>query len=247
MGWKTSLVRGLIRYGERKAIKYAGLRNSYGIGKGSIVQDIGNILDYAPQFDENSWESGCQDILNAAVDKAGNAGQETLIQDYFEPKALEYCRLAQQDFDSADFIEKMGNELGDTYYYAINEIIAETADQLDELRDSCDQSFMENVMFNKFGHIAGFTYLYRNTNNRMYGNMNSAIQAYSQAAVRNGYKTGDSSYASKYNLEKNRQSLISRFGSGRTIPWRSSSGMENVPGYAAYQAAAKRNGKIINP
>lgn len=231
----------------RASYRFNGLSNLNRIrGRGTRRLGVEDALDVAPRFDEQAWEEGVNDILSWAVDQAGNAGQVTLITDYLAPKVLDYCEYTQEEYDPEEFVRLMQDELGDTYYYAINEIIDEMASMLDELRDSVHQSFLENALF-ALGNPFGYAALYVSTPNRQYASNASALLSYDAAAMRNGYRSPTSSAGLKYNRELNRQKLIKQFGAGRTRAWKSASGMENNPGYAAYKAAAARNGKIINP
>jgi hypothetical protein len=249
MGLRKTILRGLVKnYYQNKAIKYAGLRSPWRIKNrrnayGDVIEDA---IDLAPKFDEAQWESGVQDTLDWAEGQAGNAGQITLINDYLSPKVIQYCVEIEEDFDPEEFVNLMQEELGDTYYYAINEIIDEISLMLDELRDACHQSFLENAAF-RLGTGFGHAFLYVSTPNRQYANMASALAAYGNARVRNGYRTTNTPAGRAFNSEKNRQALIKKYGKGPTQPWKSASGMDMVPGYAAYQQAAARNGKIIKP
>jgi hypothetical protein len=215
-------------------------------GRGTRRLGAEDGLELIPRFDEQAWEEGVNDVLSWALDQAGNAGQETLITDYLAPKVLDYCEYTQEEYNPEEFVRVMQDELGDTYYYAINEIIDEMALMIDELRDAVHQSFLENAAF-ALGNPFGYAALYASTRNRQYANNAAALLNYDAAAIRNGYRSATSSAGRKYNRELNRQKLIKQFGSGRTRAWKSASGMENNPGYASYKAAAARNGKIINP
>jgi len=241
----------------RSSYRANGLKNLSRVkGRGSQFDAV-DALDVAPKFDEQAWEEGINDTLSWAEDQAGNPGQTTLIVDYLSPKVLDYCELTQEEYDPDEFVNVMQDELGDDYYYAINEIIDEMALMLDELRDACHQSFLENVASNiLFGSSRAARYAskyafgagrYLPTPNRQYANMDTALRSYQAAAIRNGYKSTSTPEGRSYNREKNRQWLIQRFGSGKTQPVTSRSGMEKMPGYAAYQQAAARNGKIIRP
>lgn len=243
------LIRFLIRRAIRGSYRSYGLKNLSRVKgrrgyNGSLVEDA---IDLAPRFDEQAWEEGVNDILSWAEDQAGNAGQTTLIVDYLSPKVLDYCELTQEEYDPDEFVDVMKDELGDDYYYAINEIIDEMSLMLDELRDACHESFLENVASRL---QSGFrsTSAFFSTPNRVYSSYGAAYSNYQAAAARNGYRIGTSSADAKFNANKRRQSLIQRFGTGPTKPFGSSkSGMESMPGYAAYQQAAARNGKIIKP
>lgn len=227
----------LFRFLLRGVFRSNGLKNLSRIrGRGGFGAE--DALDLLPRFDEQAWEEGINDILSWAEDQAGNAGQVTLIVDYLSPKVLDYCELTQEEYDPTEFVNVMQDELGDTYYNAINEIIDEMASMLDELRDACHQSFMENLAF-RFGTGGA--------SSRIYGSQENALRIYEAARIRNGYRTTETAAGRAFNSEKNRQSLIKRFGTGPTKAWRSASGMDRMPGYAAYQQAAARNGKIIKP
>lgn len=242
----------------RSSYRANGLKNLSRVkGRGSQFDAL-DAYDVAPKFDEQAWEEGINDTLSWAEDQAGNAGQTTLIVDYLSPKVLDYCELTQEEYDPDEFVSVMQDELGDDYYYAINLIIDEMASMLDELRDACHQSFIENVANNiLFGSNRAARYAskyafgagrYLPTPNRQYANMDTALRSYQQAAIRNGYKTPTTAANRSFNKEKNRQWLIQRFGTGKTQAFGgSASGLERNPGYAAYQQAAARNGKIIKP
>jgi len=133
------LIRFLLRRAMRGSYRAAGLKNLSRVRgrrgyNGSLIEDA---IDLAPRFDEQAWEEGVNDILSWAEDQAGNPGQTTLIVDYLSPKVLDYCELTQEEYDPEEFVDVMKDELGDDYYYAINEIIDEMSNMLDELRDAC--------------------------------------------------------------------------------------------------------------
>jgi hypothetical protein len=239
------LIRFLLRRALRSSYRSAGLKNLSRIrGRGGY--GIEDLLDIAPKFDEQAWEEGINEILSWAEDQAGNAGQTTLIVDYLTPKVLDYCEFTQEEYDPDEFVDVMKDELGDDYYYAINEIIDEMAFMLDELRDACHQSFLENLAF-RISNPFGYASLYVSTPTRQYSSNAAALFNYRAASIRNGYKAPTTAANRAYNSERKRRELIKRFGAGPTKPLSSRSGMENMPGYAAYQQAAARNGKIIKP
>lgn len=232
-------------------------------------EDLADIGSSLPRFDSNQWESGVADVLSWAEDQAGNAGQITLIKDYLTDPVEAYCAEKEEEYDPTEFVNTMRDELGDTYYYAINEIIDEMSQYLDELRDACHQSLGEGAA-GLFGFVSGvnagirrgisnynrsryrsrasFNTMYAPTMDRQYSNMSTAMNAYWAAATRNGYKLPTTADNRQYNKEKNRQWLITRFGKGPTKAFGgSASGMEKLPGYAAYQQAAARNGVILKP
>jgi hypothetical protein len=213
------------------------------IGRQSWLDEVEDLLDIyqiSPKFDENYWESTYTDVIESMVQFAGNPGQQTLLTDYFPDPAKAYCSTAEKDYDPVAFVNYVQARLGDTYYYAINEIIDECSLILQEVWDQSKQTLMEGLFGQSFG--TDFS-----TVNRIYGSNRDALASYQAAAARNGDRTGNSPEDNKFNAEKRRQSLIKRFGSGPTKPLSSRSGMENIPAYAAYQQAAARNGKIIKP
>lgn len=203
-----------------------------------VFGDINNAGSKTGYLDDNLWEEAYTDVIDSQQDKAGNAGQETLLSDdYFGGHAKEYCKLNGKDYNAEDFVSYVKNHLGDDYYYAINEIIDECSD---ELYEAWDNSYAgDNIGEKLFGNFS--------TPTRVYSSYGAALANYQAAAIRNGYKLPTSAANMAYNSEKNRQNLIKRFGAGPTKAWRSASGMDSVPGYAAYQQAAARNGKIIKP
>jgi hypothetical protein len=247
----------LLRFILRGVFRSNGIKKNLSRIKGRSRFGAEDAIDLAPRFDQQAWEEGVQETLSWAVDQAGNPGQTTLLEDFLTPKALDYCEITQEEFDPEEYVSVMKDELGDDYYFAINEIIDETALMLDELREECHTSLMENVGYRMMsGSAAAGRYAskyafgagrYLPTPYRAHSNMDTAIRSYQAAAIRRGYKSTDTAAGRAFNSEKNRQNLIKRFGSGPTKAFRSSSGMDRAPGYAAYQQAAARNGKIIKP
>jgi hypothetical protein len=269
------VIRFVMRRAFRSSLRNYGARrfsrsNSWLSLSRYDFEDLADIGYSLPRFDEQQWEDGIEEILEWAFEQAGNPGQETLIKDYLTEPATAYCMEKEEDYIPEEFVNTMKDQLGDTYYYAINEIIDQVAEYLDELRDACHQSLMEGAagLFGfasgvNAGRLRGIANYQRNairsrasfinsmyvpTMGRQYANMNIALQNYQAAAIRNGYKTPDTSANRQFNKEKNRQWLITRFGTGKTQAFGGSrSGLERNPGYAAYQRAAAANGKIIRP
>lgn len=185
------------------------------------------------RFDEDLWEGYYYDIIEAQQDKAGNAGQETLLSDeYFGGDAKQYCRINGKNYEPEEFISYVKNNLGDDYYYAINIIIEECAI---ELYEAWDRSFSNDGIGDKlFGGDMG-------SNRRVYGSFSNALAVYSAAAAKRGYDLSGSAAGNAKNRELNRQSLIKRFGTGPTKAWNTS----NYYGSASYVNAAKKNGKNL--
>lgn len=205
------------------------------------IRPLGNIKlsklfeDRSEQaFDEGMWEDYYYDIIEAQQDKAGNAGQETLLSDdYFGGDAKQYCRLYNSEYNPDEFVRYVKNNLGDDYYYAINEIIDECAE---ELFEAWDRSYSNDGIGDKLfggGMFSG--------SNRVYGSFSNALANYTAAAAKRGYDLSGSAAGAKNNRELNRQALIKRFGSGPTKAWNTS----NYYASASYVNAAKRNGKNI--
>lgn len=199
---------------------------------------FGDISNRTGYLDDNLWEESYTEVIESQVDKAGNAGQTTLLgDDYFGNYAKDYCKIYGKDYNPEEFVSYVKNLLGDDYYNAINEIIDECSE---ELYEAWDYSFAgDNIGEKLFGSLS--------TPTRVYGSGAGAMANYQAAAARNGYRNTDTAAGRRFNSEKNRQSLIQRFGAGPTKAWRSGSGMDKTPGYSAYQQAAARNGKIIKP
>ena len=241
MGVSRYLIRGLVKAYRRDLLRKT-LAAKARRARRSWLDDLENTADIyslTPQFDERGWEEGYTEVIDSMVELAGNAGQETLLTDYFPDPAKDYCRRTEQDYDPDEFIQYVKVDLGDTYYYAINEIIDECASILTEVWD------MNYQNDNPLEWLVGSGD--RSTPGRIFESNSAALRAYQTNMARNGYLTGGGSAASAVNRQINRNYLIQRFGSGTTQAWRSSSGLERTPGYAAYQQAAARNGKIIKP
>lgn len=230
-----------VRPGSHERFMFLRNRRESG-GYNSLSEAFGDVTSRTGYLDDNLWEEAYTEVIESQVDKAGNAGQTTLLgDDYFGNYAKDYCRDNGKDYNPEEFISYVKNLLGDDYYNAINEIIDECSEELYEAwDDSYAGDNMGEKLFNSLSSV-------RLTNNRVFRSNASALSNYQAAASRNGYRSTNTAAGRAYNSEKNRQSLIKRFGSGPTKAWRSASGMDRSPGYGAYQQAAARNGKIIKP
>jgi hypothetical protein len=87
-------------------------------------------------FSREQWEYHYPDVLDNAKAKAGNAGQETILNDYWYPAAEEYCDQFGESFDRQDFLNYINNEIGDDKYNAVNIISEEAADELELFWDN---------------------------------------------------------------------------------------------------------------
>lgn len=144
---------------------------------GTLFEDLRSSRLGDGYFNNELWESHYTEIIENQVDKAGNSGQETLLEEteYFPSPALEYCKENGKDYDPEKFVDFVKNDLGDTYYYAINEIIDECSQ---ELLEAWDDAFAGDGM-------GDFLYNER----RAYGNFANALNVYSaRASARYGPK-----------------------------------------------------------
>jgi hypothetical protein len=225
---------GKVRPGSRERFMFLKNRRESG-GYGSLSEAFSDVR--GGYLDDNLWEEAYTEVIDSQVDKAGNAGQTTLLgDDYFANYAKDYCKLNGKDYNPEEFISYVKNLLGDDYYNAINEIIDQCSEELYEAWDSSYAG--DNIGEKLFGHLT--------TSNRIFKSNYSALSNYQAAASRNGYRSTATAAGRAFNSEKNRQSLIRRTGAGPTKAWRNA-GTDLGPGYGAYKSAAARNGKIIKP
>lgn len=102
-----------------------------------IGRSDGDVVPYR-NFNEEAWEAYSAEIIDSQIDKAGNPGQETLLgEDYFGGIAKGICLDLMEDYEPNDFVIRVQLALDDTYYNAINEIIAECAEELVEVHEEC--------------------------------------------------------------------------------------------------------------
>jgi hypothetical protein len=191
---------------------------------------LSRITSFDSNFDEDLWEEYYYEIIEAQQDKAGNAGQETLLgDDYFGNSAKLYCRLNGEDYDPDRFVSYVKNDLGDDYYYAINEIIDECAE---ELYEAWDRSYSNDGIGEKlFGGAIG-------SQRRVYGSFSNALAIYQSSATSRGYNFSGTAAANAANRALNKQSLIA---------WRKNNpnGTARVYASASYINAARKNGKNL--
>lgn len=97
---------------------------------------INKTLQRGGYLDNELWEEAYTEVIDSQIDKAGNAGQETLLgDDYFRQSAKQYCATNGNDYNPEDFISYVKNDLGDDYYNAISEITEECSEELLEAWD----------------------------------------------------------------------------------------------------------------
>lgn len=237
MGLGRYLIRSLVRSAERRS--YRMLTNKSNTNRNySAVSEIENLVDLynlTPQFNENGWEEAYTEVIDSMVEYAGNAGQETLLTEYFPLPAKRYCAEAEQDYTPEAFVQYVKIDLGDNYYNAISFIIDECSQILYEV---WDQNYQNDNFLEVF-----FGGLDRYTPGRTYSSMREAGMAYENARLRNGYRPNTTAENQRYNLEKNRTYLRTKFGSGKIRSWKSNiDGLELTTGYSAYQSAASARG-----
>lgn len=213
------------------------------------VEDLADILSLLPRFNEAGWEEDYTDIIDSAQDYAGNAGQYTILTDYFPDPAKKYCKDSQEEYNPDEFIAEVKYQLGDDKYYAINLIIEEVADVLQEAWDVnyYNDNFLEGLGFSGAQPI--FEYgSSKLTKNRIYGSGAAAYNAYSAAAARNGYKLGPGVTPAQRAANRNlrTQSLIRLTGSGKTKPFIfDKNDVTRTAGYGEYKSSAAARGITI--
>lgn len=133
------------------------------------------------------WEEYSTEVIETQIDKAGNAGQETLLgDDYFRKHAIDFCETVTDDYDDRAFVNYMENELGSDYYNAISEIIDECSQELFEAWDAAYSN--DGIADKSYGDF------YRG--NTVYGTFANAAAAYSnRAAVKFGNRNWNGSTA----------------------------------------------------
>lgn len=129
------------------------------------------------ELDQGLWEEYYTELIDSQVDKAGNAGQTTLLgDDYFRKEAKQFCRGVGSSYNPEAFISSVKNGLGDDYYNAISEITEECAI---ELVEAWDRAYRNDGVGEKlFGG-------YGMGGSRRFSNMESAFASYGAAAARN--------------------------------------------------------------
>ena len=130
-------------------------------------------------LDSDLWEEYSTEVIEAQIEKAGNAGQETLLgPDYFGKYAIAYCEGVVDDYDDQLFINSIEASLGPDYYNAISQIIEECAE---ELYEAWDNAYSNDGVGDKlFGDFYN--------SNSVYGTFGNAVSAYNTRAA-GKYKT----------------------------------------------------------
>jgi hypothetical protein len=136
--------------------------------------NIGSSLRLYENFNQEVWEEFYTQIIAAQEEKAGNAGQQTLLGEdqYFPGYAENYCEVNGEDYDPAGFVSTVRNDLGDDQYNAIREIIDECAVELEEAWAQCWSDGEGGDLFTSALDFGGFY-----NANSVYGTFGNAIQA----------------------------------------------------------------------
>ena len=154
-------------------------RSSRDIYISTARSNIGSALRLSENFDEQLWEEAYTEIIAAQEEKAGNAGQTTLLseQQYFPGYAENYCSFNGEDYDPAEFVSTVSNDLGDDYYNAIREIIDECSAELEEAWAQCFSDGEGGDLFTSALDFGGFY-----NRNSVYGTFGNAARIQSQIA-----------------------------------------------------------------
>jgi hypothetical protein len=208
------------------------------------LEDLADVFSLLPRFNEAGWEEDYTDIIDSAQDFAGNPGQYTILTDYFPEPAKRYCKYAEEEYNPEEFVREVKDDLGDDKYYAINLIIDEVADLLQEAWDVnyYNDNFLEGLGFS--GAQPVFEYgSSKLTKNRIYGSTGAAYAAYSAAATRNGFALGATGGQKAANRSMRVQNLIRLTGTYRNTKATTfdKSSITNTPGYMSYKSAMNAN------
>jgi hypothetical protein len=145
----------------------------------TVRSNVGTSLRLYENFDEQLWEESYTEIIAAQEEKAGNAGQETLLgeQEYFIGAAENYCSIYGEDYDPQQFVSRVRSDLGDDYYNAIREIIDECAVELEEAWAQCWSDGEGGDLFTGALDFGGFY-----NSNSIYGTFGNAARIQSNLA-----------------------------------------------------------------
>ena len=201
MGLRRSIFRRALRMMDNSnarsrrnaTISYRYSRTGFGDGDSSRQK----------KWHEDIWEQGYLEVIGYQAQKAGNSGQETLLgeEEYFPQAAKFFCMSSQQNYDAERFVAYVKQDLGDTYYYAINEIIDECSDELYEVWDMAYQN--EDIGEKLFGLNSSFS-----TPSRLYSSNAAALAAYSSRATARGYDLSGRAGSNATNMALNRASIV---------------------------------------
>lgn len=86
-------------------------------------------------WNQDQWEAIFPSVLEAQVEKAGNAGQESILTGEFYNLSYSYLLENGEDYDPEDYVSYLQSNLSGTKYDAISIIIDECANELIEYWD----------------------------------------------------------------------------------------------------------------
>lgn len=219
---------GLLSFGTQVYRRIVG--NSV---KSSVTFDFDGIPK-GGGLDQGLWEEYYNEVIDAQIDKAGNAGQETLLgDDYFRKHAKDYCQNNGEDYNDREFVQYLENELGSDYFNAINIIIEECSEELIEAWDSAYSN--DGIGEKMFGDF------YRS--NTTFGTFGNAAAAYSiRASAKYGTRNW---YGSKAHLADKRKTITTFLknnpgGRSRTQPGSPYAGRTKAQSNAVSRKTIKR-------
>lgn len=136
-----SLSRGLSNRRRREGNVYSFSKR----GIEEVLEDLAITKGFG--FDDDAWEGVSTEIIESQVEKAGNPGQETILEEYFAPAAISYCERIRDDYNPDGFVIEMGIELRDDMFQAISEIIDECAGELEDLHSQIFGNYGISFLF----------------------------------------------------------------------------------------------------
>lgn len=137
-------------------------RTFYRVNRRSGYRSIQDGLNEGYDFGDDYWEEYSNDIIDAQIGKAVNAGQETLLgDDYFRKEAKDYCSESGSSYEPDSFVAALKGGLGDEKFDAINIIIEECSIELLEAHDGAfnfgnfSDLYNSNTVYGSFANAAG--------------------------------------------------------------------------------------------
>jgi len=213
-----SLSRGLSNRRRREGNVYSFAKR----GIEEVIEDLAITKGFG--FDDDAWEGVSTEIIEAQVEKAGNPGQETILEDYFAPAAISYCERLREDYNADGFVIEMGVELRDDMYDAISEIIEECSLELEDLHSQIFGNYGMSFLFGAtVGRSSRFYNSVKGTNGA------KSYQNYLNDLTRNSFS---SMYTPGRVFGSNQQALIS---------WQAGAEAKYGKNWNTYKAAQQRS------
>lgn len=94
-----------------------------------MINEVFALNDYA-------WEESATSLIEATIGQAGNPGQEAIINDELIPLSLSYIEINNKEFEYIAFRLHIQANLGEEKYNAIDLIVEDLAEGLNELHNS---------------------------------------------------------------------------------------------------------------